>query len=211
MPIRIKICGLTRLDQAQAITQLGISTLGFIAVPRSPRYIPADRVREITTALPPDIQTIGVFVDESVGAIAQYVQHSGLNGVQLHGNESPQMCQELRQALPNVEIVKAFRIREAVDLEETQNYADVVDTLLLDAYHPQMQGGTGQTLDWSLLKAFKPSQPWLLAGGLRPENIAQALAAVNPAGVDLSSGVERSPGDKDLQRVQALLANLQPV
>lgn len=212
MRMRIKICGITRLDQAQAITQLGISTLGFIGVPRSPRYISANRIQEIVAALPPEVRTIGVFVDESVDAIAQHVHHSGLTGVQLHGSESPQMCQELRQVLPSTEIIKAFRIRTAADLEQTQNYTHhhaAVDTLLLDAYHPQMQGGTGLTLDWSMLKAFAPSQPWLLAGGLHPDNVAQALATVSPAGVDLSSGVERSPGDKDLQQIQALLTHIQ--
>lgn len=211
--LRIKICGLTRLDQAQAVARLDVSgwqvsTLGFICVARSPRYISAAHIHKIVSELPDGIQTIGVFVNAGVEAIAAVVEQAGLSGVQLHSEESPEFCEQLRQRLPQIELIKAFRIRTTVDLEQVQAYESVVDTFLLDAYHPDAYGGTGQTLDWSSLTRFAPTKPWFLAGGLKPDNIAQALAEVSPAGIDLSSGVERSPGDKDLNKVSALLQAL---
>ena len=108
----------------------------------------------------------------------------------------------------NTEIIKALRVRSSEALNQADTYAGSVDTLLLDAYHPQMQGGTGQTLDWKSLQQFNPSCPWLLAGGLTPDNILDALNQVQPAGIDLSSGVERSPGDKDLTKVAKLFEQL---
>ncbi|NEO86650.1 MAG: phosphoribosylanthranilate isomerase [Spirulina sp. SIO3F2] len=211
--MRIKICGITRLEQAQAIAGLDVagwrvSTLGFICVAQSPRYISADRIQEIISKLPDEIQTIGVFANAEVEAIAAVVGQTGLSGVQLHGEETLEFCEQLRQRLPQIKLIKAFRIRTTANLDQVRDYEAVVNTLLLDAYHPDAYGGTGQTLDWSSLTRFAPTQPWLLAGGLNPNNIAQALAEVSPAGIDLSSGVERSPGDKDLSKVSALLQAL---
>ena len=133
---------------------------------------------------------------------------SGLNGVQLHGDESAEFCQTLRESLPKVELLKALRIRSIEDIDKAATYSAYVDTLLLDAYHPQQLGGTGKTLDWNMLEQFKPSSPWFLAGGLTPDNILEALSQVNPSGIDLSSGVERSPGDKDLDKVAKLFEKL---
>jgi phosphoribosylanthranilate isomerase len=129
--------------------------------------------------------------------------------VQLHGTESIEFCQELRQALPETEIIKAWRVRSPADLDLIQTYSEVVDSFLLDAYHPNALGGTGQKLDWELLEAFKPSIPWFLAGGLTPDNIHMALSHLQPDGIDLSSGVEISPGQKDLASVDRLFANLE--
>ncbi len=126
----------------------------------------------------------------------------------MHGDESPEFCQQLRDLLPGVEIIKALRIRTATDFDKTAIYNLFVDTLLLDAYHPQQLGGTGKTLDWQLLQNFQPSRPWFLAGGLTPYNILEALSQVKPTGIDLSSGVERAPGDKDLQKVAQLFEKL---
>ncbi len=106
--------------------------------------------------------------------------------------------------LPNVEIIKALRINSLEHLDIAANYSKYVDTLLLDAYHPQQLGGTGKTLDWTMLEQFSPSCPWFLAGGLTADNIVEALSQVNPSGIDLSSGVERTPGDKDLDKVAML-------
>lgn len=212
-PLRIKICGITDLAQAQAIAQLQVAdwqvaTLGFICVARSPRYIRTEGIREIVAGIPDRLTTVGVFVNAGLDAIAATVQQTGLSGVQLHGEEPPEFCTKLRQRLPGIELIKAFRIRTTADLDRVQAYEAVVDALLLDAYHPGAHGGTGQTLDWQSLAQFAPSQSWLLAGGLKPENITQALAQVRPVGIDLSSGVERSPGDKDVGKVVALLQQL---
>ena len=206
--MRIKICGICQPDQGVAIAELGIKTLGFICVPSSPRYVTAEKARQILETLPPGIQTIGVFADANLETIKQVVLATGFTGIQLHGNETTEFCREIKQALPNREIIKALRIQSAASLQNAIAYYPVVDTLLLDAYHPQQLGGTGQTLPWESLKKFKPPCPWLLAGGLTPENVLTALGYLQPDGIDLSSGVERSPGNKDLDKISQLVKAL---
>jgi phosphoribosylanthranilate isomerase len=209
--MRVKICGITSLDQAQAIAQLGATDLGFICVSQSPRYLTVDTLAAITQGLMADgiqVGTVGVFVDASVDELVSVVGQTHLKTLQLHGQESVQTCQVIRQALPNTEIIKAIRVRQPQDLDLAQRYASQVDGLLLDAYHPHQYGGTGQTLDWETLKSFRPGCPWLLAGGLNPKNIQAALSLVSPDGIDLSSGVEASPGRKNLDLVKELFAQL---
>ena len=206
--MRVKICGITQPQQSIAIASLGATALGFICVPTSPRYVTVSQIRAAVAELPANIDTIGVFANTSIPEISQIVVDSGLTGVQLHGDESPDFCYQLRQSLSNVEIIKALRIRSLEHLDTADNYTKYVDTLLLDAYHPQQLGGTGKTLDWTMLEQFSPSCPWFLAGGLTADNIVEALSQVNPSGVDLSSGVERSPGNKDLDKVAKLFEKL---
>lgn len=206
--MRIKICGITQLDQGYAIAQLGATMLGFICVPSSPRYVPSEKIQIILNNLPKSIQTIGVFANTSIEQIYQIVLETGLTGVQLHGNESPDFCDRLRQMLPQIELIKALRIKCSATLLQTQDYFNSIDALLLDAYHPQHLGGTGKTLDWNSLQQFSPSCSWFLAGGLTPDNIQEALQQLKPDGIDLSSGVERSPGDKDLEKVKQLFDRL---
>ncbi|WP_026099948.1 phosphoribosylanthranilate isomerase [Fortiea contorta] len=206
--MRVKICGITQPQQSVAIASLGATALGFICVPSSPRYVSAVQIFAATKLLPDNVDKIGVFANASILEIIQTVVNSGLTGVQLHGDESVKFCYQLRQFLPQVEIIKALRIRNFQDLDQIDSYIKYIDTLLLDAYHPQQLGGTGQTLDWSLLEKFNPPRPWFLAGGLTPDNILAALNQVNPNGIDLSSGVERSPGDKDLDKVAQLFEKL---
>ena len=206
--MRVKICGITQPQQSIAIASLGATALGFICVPTSPRYVTVSQIRAAVAELPANIDTIGVFANTSIPEIRQIVVDSGLTGVQLHGDESPDFCYQLRQSLSNIEILKALRIRSLEHLDTAANYTKYVDTLLLDAYHPQQLGGTGKTLDWTMLEQFSPSCPWFLAGGLTADNIVEALSQVNPSGVDLSSGVERSPGNKDLDKVAKLFEKL---
>ncbi|MBD2455905.1 phosphoribosylanthranilate isomerase [Nostoc sp. FACHB-87] len=206
--MRVKICGITQPKQATAIASLGATALGFICVPSSPRYVTATQIRAVVTQLPDNIDKIGVFANADIQEINQIVQDGGLTGVQLHGDESPEFCYQLRQNLPHVEILKAMRIRSLDHLEPAAIYAQHVDTLLLDAYHPQQLGGTGKTLDWAMLEKFHPGTPWFLAGGLTPANILEALSLVNPDGIDLSSGVEIQPGNKDLNKVAELFQKL---
>ena len=210
--MRIKICGITQADQAQAIAHFGATALGFICVEQSPRYITPEQIRELTTLQPTD--RVGVFVDASIKEIERVAAIAQLTAAQLHGNESPQFCQQLRAALPMLEIIKAFRVRNAATLEQTRSYENCVDALLLDAYHPNVTnpgllGGTGKTLNWDSLKHFRPHCPWILAGGITPDNVLDALQQVQPDGIDLSSGVEVAPGDKDLVAVERLFVNLQ--
>ncbi|MBW4557189.1 MAG: phosphoribosylanthranilate isomerase [Trichormus sp. ATA11-4-KO1] len=206
--MRVKICGITQPQQSVAIASLGATALGFICVPTSPRYVTTEQIRAAVAQLSENIDKIGVFANTSITDISQIVIDSGLTGVQLHGDESPEFCHQLRQSLANVEIIKAFRVRSLEELDQAANYTKYVDTLLLDAYHPQQLGGTGHTLDWQTLQQFQPSCPWLLAGGLTPDNVVTALNQVKPDGIDLSSGVELKPGDKDLDKVALLFEKL---
>ena len=219
--MRVKICGITKPEQGQAIAGMGATALGFICVPTSPRYITPAEIRKIVEKLPINIDKIGVFVNTKIDLISEIVIGSKLNGIQLHGDESPEFCNQLRQLIPYVEIIKAFRIKSPQDLIVVNKYKDCIDTLLLDAYHPDKLGGTGQTLDWQIIKEFNPNIPWLLAGGLNPDNVNKAIQQListshslvepinkNFCGIDLSSGVEIVPGDKDLAKVKRLFDSL---
>lgn len=206
--MRVKICGITQIQQAEAIADMGATALGFICVSASPRYVEPSRIRAIADRLPDQILRVGVFANESLDTVASTVAQANLSAVQLHGSESPEFCQQLRQRLPGIELLKAFRIKTPDALAQVETYRDRVDSVLLDAYHPDRLGGTGQTLEWQRLNTFSPSQPWWLAGGLTPENIRMALAQVRPDGIDLSSGVETAPGDKNLTKVARLFETL---
>ncbi len=206
--MRVKICGITQAEQGQAIAKLGATALGFICVERSPRYINAQQIQQIIQVLPKSIDCIGVFANASLTEIAGVLKVAQLTGIQLHGDESPQFCAQITQLWPNLEIIKAFRIKTADSLSDIPEYIEVIDTLLLDAYDPQQLGGTGKTLNWDILATFKSDRPWFLAGGLNPDNILQALDTLTPNGIDLSSGVERSPGDKDINKVTQLFQSL---
>lgn len=220
--MRIKICGITQPDQGKAIAQLGATALGFICVPQSPRYVSPEQIRLIVDQLSlhstagqkteQPVDRVGVFANAPLEEISQVVAIANLNAVQLHGSESPLFCQQLRAALPTVEIFKALRIRNSAALAEASLYTEVdagaIDALLLDAYHPSLLGGTGKTLDWSSLQNLRPACPWFLAGGITPDNVVEALSQVHPDGIDLSSGVEHSPGDKDLRKVIHLFEQL---
>lgn len=206
--MRIKICGITTVEQGTQIARMGATDLGFICVPNSPRYLKLAQLQTLVSELAGVANTVGVFADFSVATISHVVALTNMDTVQLHGTESIEFCQELRQALPDTEIIKALRVRTSSDLVAIQAYSPVVDSLLLDAYDPNALGGTGQTLDWEQLSTFKPSIPWLLAGGLTPDNVCTALSQLYPDGIDLSSGVEVSPGDKNLDLVDRLFVNL---
>lgn len=206
--MRVKICGITKPEQGRAIAELGATALGFICVPASPRYVTPEQIRAVVVQLPDSVDRIGVFANAAIADISWVVAKGGLSAVQLHGSESPDFCRQLRRELPEVELLKALKVRTPENLQYAEIYADCTDTLLLDAYHPQLLGGTGKTLDWVALGQFRSPRPWFLAGGLTPENILDALKEVQPNGIDLSSGVERSPGDKDLERVTCLFETI---
>ncbi|MDY6781978.1 MAG: phosphoribosylanthranilate isomerase [Cyanobacteriota bacterium] len=207
--MRVKICGIANGEQGRAIAQLGATALGLICVPRSPRYVPPQHLARLVEQFPPQVDRIGVFADSALSEISTLTAQNILTGVQLHGKESPEYCDRLRQMCPGIEIIKALRVRTLDSLAaEVEAYEGSADTYLLDAYHPQQLGGTGKTLDWNAIASFDFPLPWFLAGGLAPDNITDALAIVQPDGIDLSSGVERSPGDKDIQKVALLFERL---
>lgn len=203
--MRVKICGITSLEQGSAIAQLGANALGFICVKKSPRYLSPDNIAAITPYLPPQVSRIGVFANTNAAEIISIVQQTHLTAVQLHGEETKEDCNKLRSQLPNIELIKAIRVKSADSLQHLETYAPFVDTFLLDAYDPKQLGGTGKAFNWEYLQDFNPPRPWFLAGGLTPDNIQEALAIATPNGIDLSSGVETSPGNKDLGLVKALL------
>jgi phosphoribosylanthranilate isomerase len=197
----VKICGITQTKDGEAAVALGASALGFICWPGSPRFVTADRVRAIVAALPPSLTTVGVFVNQPARHINAVARETGLNAVQLHGDETPAIAAEV--ALPVI---------KSVTLDSTDESAPSVDewpddvVLLADARDPVRRGGTGVTTDWSAAAALAARRRLLLAGGLNAENVAAAVARVRPYGIDVSSGVEQSPGVKDHEKLAALFA-----
>jgi phosphoribosylanthranilate isomerase len=206
--LRVKICGITELEAGQAIAALGASDLGFICVAASPRYVPLPNLANLVPPLQAIVNCVGVFADADLAEVVAVATTAQFGSIQLHGRESIEYCQALRELLPDREIIKAWRIKDSTDLERILTYTNVVDALLLDAYHPQALGGTGQTLNWLELQNWRSPIPWLLAGGLNPDNILVALDQLQPTGIDLSSGLEISPGHKDLAKVQRLFDQL---
>jgi phosphoribosylanthranilate isomerase len=196
--IRVKVCGLTDPEEARKIAGLGVDAIGLVFA-KSPRQVDAHTARRIVDALPPFVQTVGVFVDEDPGRIRELIDYCGLDMVQLHGHEGPDAC---RVFAPRV--IKAIRLKSRADIQGLIPYQEVVRAFLLDTWSPHVRGGSGETFDWSLAVEAKEmlSRPVILAGGLRPENCAEAIGIVRPWGVDVSSGVERTPGMKDMKRVR---------
>jgi phosphoribosylanthranilate isomerase len=202
MALFVKICGITRQDDAAAAVAAGADALGFVAWPRSRRHIAPDQAGLIMAALPSGIRRVGVFVDPTVAEIAAYLA-AGIDVVQLHGGESAKFAREV--AL-QAEVWKAICPKDIADVAAFGDYPAA--RFLIDAGGPTAPGGTGQTADWDLARRADGilSAPVLLAGGLTPENLAAAVAAVRPWGVDVSSGVEESPGIKSSARIRAFLS-----
>lgn len=197
---RIKVCGMTDLNEVQGVVAAGVDAVGFIFAAGSPRKVTPELVRDIVRALPPFVDAVGVFVDEEQAAVEEIIQYCRLTVVQLHGTESPGYC----SAMP-CRVIKAFRISPAAAESECglryDPYYDIVQGYLLDTYHEKMAGGTGQTFDWRQVDVCRPPGPVILAGGLTPENVADAVSTVRPFAVDLNSGVESAPGNKDMEKV----------
>ncbi len=194
----MKICGVTRASDAQLAAELGASAIGFIFWPQSPRFVEPDVAREIVAGLPPGVVPVGVFVDQPASQVRDIATRVGLGAVQLHGHESVEYAAALREP-----VIKAVSVREGF----TAAALDVIPaamTVLLDAHDPVTRGGTGRTIDWTLATAAAARRPLMLSGGLNPDNVRDAVRAVRPYGIDLSSGVESSPGVKDHDRLRAL-------
>jgi len=192
----VKICGITRREDATAAVSAGASAVGFVFWPASPRFIDPYRARAIVRSLPPLVTPVGLFVNqprEYVTAVASLVR---LGAVQLHGDETREFAASI--SLPVIKALPAERADEW----------PAHTTLLLDAYDPVKRGGTGRTIDWAAAAAVAARRQVLLAGGLTPDNVAEAIARVRPFGIDVSSGVERSPGIKDHDRIARLFEAL---
>jgi len=210
--VKVKICGITNLEDARVAALAGADFLGFIFYPRSPRYVTPEMAGQIVAALRAErltVLTVGVFVDASLAEIEHAMRVAGLDLAQLHGSEPPELVQAL-----NGRAFKALRPRSGDEaITDALRYRPVTPAdarapqLLVDAYYPGAYGGTGQTGDWSIAHTLvQQCERLLLAGGLTPDNVVQAISQVQPWGVDVSSGVEASPGRKDHGRVRAFIA-----
>jgi phosphoribosylanthranilate isomerase len=200
--VRIKICGITNEEDAAAAVEAGADALGFIFYEPSPRYVPPERVRPITGALPPFVTTVGVFVNVPCSQLNEIAQICGLHAVQLHGDESPDYCRMVERT-----VIKAFRVKDASWREEARRYK--VHAMLLDTHAPDRYGGTGQTFDWALVAASP--HPVILSGGLNADNVQEAVRRVRPYGVDVGSGVERAPGRKDHAKIRAFVEKVKEI
>jgi phosphoribosylanthranilate isomerase len=204
---RVKVCGITNLEDALAALEAGAELLGFNFYARSPRYVSPGAARRVVERLPEGVECVGVFVNEPAPeAVERAVRESGVGAVQLHGDETPEFCRALR----NLTTIKALRVGPGFTAEAAAAYP--TDAVLLDAYVAGEWGGTGHTFDWSLARRTREAVPKLfLAGGLRPGNVAGAVAAVRPFAVDVCSGVETSPGRKSLPLMRRFVEEVRAV
>ncbi len=204
MALRIKICGITREEDALAAVDAGADALGFVFVPGTPRFIEPGRAAAIVRGLPPFVSRVGLFVNAAPELIEATLAEVGLDTVQLHGDEAPEVGRSL---LRRVRVIQAFRVQGPETLHRLPEHRESTHAWLLDAYVPGASGGTGARFDWTLaVQARDLGHPLILAGGLKPENIADAVHQVRPFAVDVSSGVESAPGRKDPEKVRQLIA-----
>jgi phosphoribosylanthranilate isomerase len=196
--VRVKICGITTLDDARMVVEAGADALGFIFYDKSPRNINPVAAANIIAKLPPFIQTVGLFVNENIEQVNWTADYCGLDIVQLHGAETPEDCLEV-----NRRVIKVFRMQNIVSIEPMKKYQ--VSGYLLDAWSPDAFGGTGRTFNWEVAAAARQYGRIILAGGLTPDNVVEALQVVQPYAVDVSTGVESSPGKKDGSKVKAFI------
>ena len=203
--VKVKICGITNARDARAAVRLGADALGFNFYKASPRFITKERVRAILASLPPFVTGVGVFVDETADDVLETCHVAGLHVAQLHGDEKPFTVDALRKLTR----IKAFRVGEEEDLRALSRYR--VEAYLLDAFVPGQLGGTGATFNWSLARAAQTAGRIILAGGLTPENVAEAVREAQPYAVDVASGVESEPGVKDRDLMEAFIRNAKAV
>lgn len=196
---QIKICGLTRVEEALWCADLGVHAIGCVFYPKSPRHLPDAEARKICRAVAGRLQTVGVFVNESFDTILQKVNDCGITAVQLHGKESPDLVDRLRR--------EKIRVIKTVFVDSTPGLTDApafnAEAFLVECSKGPLPGGNAMAWDWRRAMAFGSRHPFILAGGLTPENVTRALREALPAAVDVSSGVESAPGQKNLKKIEA--------
>ena len=198
--VKVKVCGMTSLKDALVAVEGGADAVGFIFYKKSPRSVTMKTVREIVLELPPFVDTVGVFVDETAEQINKIADYCNLDIIQLHGDESPTFCKKIRR-----KVIKAFRIKDMQSVKKLSSFQ--VSGFLLDTFSENLHGGTGKVFDWNLALPVKKFGPVIMAGGLTPNNVQQAVRQIRPYGVDVCSGVESEPGIKDHKKVRAFLNN----
>ncbi|AJY68599.1 N-(5'-phosphoribosyl)anthranilate isomerase [Geobacter sulfurreducens] len=196
--VRVKICGITSLEDALVAVEAGADALGFVFHDESPRHVTPEQAAGIIAGLPPFIQTVGLFVNRPPAFVNDTATRCRLDLVQLHGDEPPEFCDAVERR-----VIKAFRVKDISSLDPIRHYR--VAAHLLDAYSPKAYGGTGLTFNWDIAAAAKEFGPLILAGGLTPDNVREAVETVKPYAVDVSGGVESAPGRKDAARVREFI------
>ncbi|KAA0894049.1 phosphoribosylanthranilate isomerase [Oryzomonas rubra] len=196
--IKVKICGITNLEDALTAIDAGADALGFVFHPQSPRHVFPEQAAAIIRHLPSFVQTVGLFVNDPLEQVNATVDQCGLDLVQLHGEEKPGYCDSVRRR-----VIKSFRVKDITSLESMRDYR--VAAFLLDAWSPAAHGGTGQTFNWEIAACVAQSNRIILAGGLTPLNVAEAARQVRPYAVDVSSGVESGPGKKDADKIREFI------
>lgn len=207
MPLFTKICGLSDAAAVQAAVEHGADMLGFVFYPHSPRNITAAQSEELLRDVPSGIDRVGLFVDPETDFLDQILAKARLDLLQLHGDETPERCRAISIYF-GLPIIKAIKVSTKADLKIAKDYEDAVDWLMFDARPPvdgALPGGNGRAFDWTILKGVEFKRPWLLAGGLTPENLAEAVNQSGASAVDVSSGVESAPGRKDPAKIRAFL------
>jgi phosphoribosylanthranilate isomerase len=199
---RIKVCGLTSAADAAEAVRAGADAVGVI-LSESPRQVTLEQAETIFRSLPPYIGKVGVFVDAPLDLVERVVEVAGLTTVQYHGSETPEDC-----AAAPVQVVKSFKVGTEFDSRVMEPFRGTVAAVLLDTYHPQLDGGTGTAFDWQSITGLPEWAPFVLAGGLNPANVGEGIRELRPYAVDVSSGVEERPGAKDRQRLHAFVASV---
>ena len=208
MRTRVKICGITRIEDIHAAVEAGADAIGLVFYPPSPRYVTIEQAQLLAQHIPPYVSIVGLFVNANANEIVEVLQHVSLDVIQLHGDESPAECQQIAQQTQR-RWYKAIQVKPEVDtLEIIQQYQQVgVSVMLLDAWHPELKGGTGLQFDWSTFP--QSNLPLILAGGLNPDNVAQAIEMTQAYAVDVSGGVESAKAIKDQKLIQQFMQGVQ--
>lgn len=204
MPVKVKVCGITNIPDALAAANLGADMVGFVFA-KSPRMIAPEIATQITSILPESVEKVGVFVNEPADVVRSVASRCGLTLVQLHGEQTPEFCPGL-----GVPVIKSLRIGRG-RVPDPGDWAGVAKFLLLDTYVPGKAGGTGETFDWGLARGLAGKIPFILAGGLGPDNVASAIRAAKPFAVDAASGLEISPGRKDHEKMARFIRRAKEV
>ena len=195
----VKICGITNLEDALFASEAGADALGFVFYKKSPRYVAPETAWDIIKRLPPFVATVGVFADQGDEEVRRAVSESNVDVVQLHGSESPEYCSSFGKR-----VIKAIRVRDIKSLIDIKRYS--VSGFLLDTYDKELKGGTGRIFNWEIAREAKAiNKRIIIAGGLTPENVSEAIRIVQPYGVDVSGGVESAKGKKDHQKIKAFI------
>jgi len=213
MSLFVKICGLSTPETVEAAVEHGAAMVGFVFYPASPRHVTPDQAAELVAPLPSGVDRVGLFVDPDDATLSETLGRAALDLIQLHGSESPERVAEVRERFQRP-VIKAIKLAQPDDLNEARRHDGIADWLLFDARPPAgvagaLPGGNGLPFDWTMLKGQRFSRPWMLSGGLTPDNLALAVKTAGAHAVDVSSGVESTPGKKDILKIVAFLHQAQ--